>query len=177
MSGHVLVVERDNRIRDAICMFLGRAGIQSYSVASNRSAWVHLTLRPDLVLVDLAIPNEDGMELLREMKEINLPMKVAVIAPDHQTYSLQEIASLHPDAIFGSPLDFDDFSAWLVEQFAESQPGADAEDNKISRDAHHHTIDLRDLNYSLPERVRVPSAVFNRPKLENLAKREHPLVG
>jgi two-component system alkaline phosphatase synthesis response regulator PhoP len=67
--GTVLVVEDDRDLRDLIRRYLERAG---HAVLSTGSGAEGLTLladtAPDLVVLDLGLPDVDGLEVLREAR-------------------------------------------------------------------------------------------------------------
>lgn len=63
----VLVVEDERDIRDVLRRYLERAGFAVLTAATGAEA-LHLldTAPPDLVLLDLGLPDIDGLEVLRE---------------------------------------------------------------------------------------------------------------
>ncbi len=66
---HVLVVDDDARIRDALSMFLTRAGARvrtAGSVAAAHTAIAHEP--PDVVVCDIAMPGEDGYAFVRGVR-------------------------------------------------------------------------------------------------------------
>lgn len=65
--GTVLVVEDDRDIRDLVRRYLERAGHAVLSTGSGVEGLKLLTqATPDLVVLDLGLPDLDGLELLRE---------------------------------------------------------------------------------------------------------------
>jgi PAS domain S-box-containing protein len=68
-SRKVLVVEDHDDARELVASVLGAAGAEVISAASTREALDYLTCTtPDVVLVDLGLPGEDGYELLRRIR-------------------------------------------------------------------------------------------------------------
>jgi CheY-like chemotaxis protein len=69
------------------------------------------SLRPDIVILDLNLPNEDGREVLREIKEDsdlkNIP--VVVLTTSNAEKDILEVYGLHANAYVTKSLDFDQF--------------------------------------------------------------------
>jgi CheY-like chemotaxis protein len=67
--------------------------------------------RPDIILLDLNLPNKDGREVLREIKEddnlLNIP--VIVLTTSNAEKDVLGAYGLHPNAYITKPLDFDQF--------------------------------------------------------------------
>ena len=67
---HVLVVDDDDRIRDLLARYLGRAGYRVSSAASAEEARAKMAgLEYDLLVLDVMMPGEDGMELTASLRE------------------------------------------------------------------------------------------------------------
>lgn len=66
----ILIVEDDARILDTICIFLRDAGYSVEGVTSGAGAFAALRANaPDLLILDLGLPDLDGMEVLRQVRE------------------------------------------------------------------------------------------------------------
>jgi DNA-binding NarL/FixJ family response regulator len=76
-----------------------------------------LAQHPAAIVLDLSLPDGDGIELLRAVRETGCRSKVAVLSSGASSTSLAELTALQPDAIFGKPLDFEDFAEWLAANF------------------------------------------------------------
>jgi len=118
MARHVLVVEHDDRIRDTICKFLERAGIENHSTSSAQGALADLPRLPSLIVLDVALPDQHGIEVLRAVREFRLAIDVAVIASCSDLPALEALGALQPDAILGKPFDFQDFAEWLSARYS-----------------------------------------------------------
>jgi CheY-like chemotaxis protein len=67
----VLVVDDDPDIRDLLATALGLCGAAVLSAASARQALAFLdTVVPDALISDLAMPGEDGLWLVSEMRKL-----------------------------------------------------------------------------------------------------------
>ena len=119
-----LVVEDDPWIRLLLRDLLTDAG---YAVleASNGSAALRLAQRqpPALVLLDLVLPEQSGLELLTELKSTRATAHVPVIAVSARTDLLARAAEL-ADAVVAKPFDIEELLARISAARRRSCPGA-----------------------------------------------------
>ena len=118
-----LVVEYDPWIRMLLRDLLTDEG---YAVleASNGSAALRLAQRqpPALVLLDLVLPEQSGLELLTELKSTRATAHVPVIAVSARTDLLARAAEL-ADAVVAKPFDIEELLA-KISAARRSCPGA-----------------------------------------------------
>ena len=78
LTRQVLVVEDDETVRDLVVRNLERSGFASEAVGTGSAAREHLrSTRYDLVMLDLVLPDADGLDLLAEIRETsNVPVIV-----------------------------------------------------------------------------------------------------
>jgi two-component system response regulator MprA len=70
MDGRLLVVEDDPQVRGMLVRALGYEGFHVRGAADASAAFAALRAeRPDLVLLDLLLPDLDGMEVCRRLRE------------------------------------------------------------------------------------------------------------
>ena len=84
MANHVLLVEDNELARDAMMLLLQHTGHQ-VSVAGSvaEALMVARRERPDLLLLDLTLPDGDGLEIVRELLLLdNPPTFVALTGHD-----------------------------------------------------------------------------------------------
>jgi DNA-binding response OmpR family regulator len=76
---HILVVEDDPRVRSALVRALSERGYATSSASTGMSGLeVAVAERPDLVVVDLGLPDIDGYEVLRMLRAVSqVPVVVA----------------------------------------------------------------------------------------------------
>jgi two-component system, OmpR family, response regulator len=66
----VLVVDDDPRIRELVRIFLEREGLDVHEASDGLEALTKLeTVRADLVILDVMMPNMDGWELCRRLRQ------------------------------------------------------------------------------------------------------------
>jgi two-component system, OmpR family, response regulator len=66
---HVLVVDDDAEIRDLLREYLEKNGYRVTTVADGKGMWTALEPgRPDIVVLDLMLPGDDGLTLCRKLR-------------------------------------------------------------------------------------------------------------
>src|SRR6266496_2540738 len=66
---NILIVDDDPNIRELVRVFLRNEGFEIYEAADGLAALAMLdTLKADLVILDVMMPNMDGWELCRELR-------------------------------------------------------------------------------------------------------------
>ena len=69
-SAKVLVVDDEPAIGEVVCRYLRRAGYDTAIAASGREALVQAQASsPDLVVLDLMLPDIDGLEVMRRLRK------------------------------------------------------------------------------------------------------------
>lgn len=93
----ILVVEDDDGFRELICEILGSHGYAVLSATDGKEAVTLATKnKPDLILLDLAMPQIDGWDVLRALRVNNLLDKsrvcilTGVESPEKMNYALQQ---------------------------------------------------------------------------------------
>jgi two-component system, OmpR family, response regulator len=77
MVHHVLVVDDDPATRDVIASYLEGQGFRVTPVADGRNMARILAERPvDLIILDLKLSNEDGLDLMRGLRDGEVPIIV-----------------------------------------------------------------------------------------------------
>jgi two-component system OmpR family response regulator len=69
MHHTVLVVEDDPSTRHVLAGSLESAGIDSLLAENGASMWRLLAENPDLIILDLSLPDADGLEILRRLRQ------------------------------------------------------------------------------------------------------------
>ncbi len=77
----ILVVEDDPQIRTMLKRMLEEAGYQVSLAGNGRQAIEIFLLQPaDLVITDILMPDKDGLETIREMREAHPKLKMIAIS-------------------------------------------------------------------------------------------------
>ena len=109
----VLVVEDDLDSYQALSKILKHVGYDTVSASTLAAAVNLLSSEPRFVVLDLLLPDGNGKELLRQIRERRLPIKVAVLTGASDPQLLDDVRQLGPDALFAKPLDVPRLLAWL----------------------------------------------------------------
>lgn len=73
---HVLMIEDDSRLADMVAEYLGRSGYVVHhapDAATGLAALQRPSTRPDVVLLDLMLPDMDGLEVCRRIRGLDTP--------------------------------------------------------------------------------------------------------
>lgn len=89
ISSLVLVVEDDGEIALLLEKYLARAGYRTIKASTGQTALKHLRmLRPDLVLLDVGLPDIDGFDLLAKIRGSSVVPVIFLSAMDDSTDKL-----------------------------------------------------------------------------------------
>ena len=65
-----VVADDDRDVRDLLCGLLRRWGFEVHAAVDGHDAWEQVSaLRPDVVLLDVAMPHANGLSVLRKIKD------------------------------------------------------------------------------------------------------------
>jgi two-component system copper resistance phosphate regulon response regulator CusR len=79
-SHRILVVEDEQKISDAIADGLRAAGYEVVTAPTSEEAFFILhNLRPSLIVLDLGLPRRGGMELLQQIRNMNILTPVLIL--------------------------------------------------------------------------------------------------
>jgi len=99
----ILVVEDEPEIRRFLRSSLGAEGFRVIeSPTAERGAIDAGTHRPDLAIVDLALPDYDGRELIKQIREWS-PMPIVVLSARHQEQTKIEALDAGADDYLTKP--------------------------------------------------------------------------
>jgi two-component system, NarL family, response regulator DesR len=113
MANRILVVEDERNTRRALVALFAKLGLIPLEAANATEAIERLNRETDIICLDLMLPDRSGVEVLQYVRQQKLSAKVAVISGANEPSLLAQVTALRPDAIFGKPLDLEDFLDWL----------------------------------------------------------------
>ena len=109
-----LLVEDDPDTCEALTRILTRRGYEVDCATSVRQALSKLQAAPDSIVLDLMLPDGNGIELLRHVRELGLPVRIAVATGAGDTDLMSDAILLRPDAFFTKPIDATELVSWLA---------------------------------------------------------------
>lgn len=83
MTRRILIIEDDNQIRNFNCFAVENMGLEYTAAANGAEATAKLlSERVDLILLDLGLPDMDGMEIIKKVREWSEMPIIVVSARD-----------------------------------------------------------------------------------------------
>lgn len=104
----LLLVEDDWRTHDALRKILGRLGWEVQSAMTVSGGLALLSLNPDAIILDMMLPDGDGLVVLQKARADHPSTRVAVTTGIEDSQRLDEIRNLKPDALLRKPLELSD---------------------------------------------------------------------
>ncbi len=103
---HVLIVDDDPRIRDALALLLGRAGAVVETAASAAEAREQVTRHvPQAIVCDIAMAEEDGYTFIRRLRETGCFVPAIAVTAHARDVDAKHAVAAGFDAHFAKPLD------------------------------------------------------------------------
>jgi two-component system OmpR family response regulator len=110
----ILIVEDDADSCEVLCRLLERSGYETDCAGTLGEAVKILRRRPDFVILDLKLPDGDGLALLTGLRESgDASTKVAIVTGAGDDRLVADAVLARPDAFFTKPLDPSDILSWL----------------------------------------------------------------
>lgn len=91
----ILIVEDDDRVADALETFLRRSGYATKRVADGGTALEALGAETETVLLDLGLPDMDGLDVCRRIRDVS---SVPIIIATARSEIEERIKGLHAGA-------------------------------------------------------------------------------
>jgi DNA-binding response OmpR family regulator len=104
----VLLVEDDWRTHNALRKILSKLGWDVQSAMTVSGGLSLVDQHPDAMILDLMLPDGDGVAVLRKARDVSPSTRIAVTTGVEDRMRLEEIQNLQPDALLRKPLELDD---------------------------------------------------------------------
>ena len=69
---------------------------------------------PEVIILDLMLPDGDGADLLRQVKSLNLGSRVVVTTGVSDQDRLKDVQALTPSGLLQKPVDFQQLDTYMV---------------------------------------------------------------
>lgn len=105
----VILVDDDNDTREVFCEFLSLKGVNILGTGKNGKECYELftKLKPDVVLLDVMMPEYDGFYALKNIRNVNPTAKVIMITADKTNETLNRLNQLAATCIVYKPYEID----------------------------------------------------------------------
>jgi CheY-like chemotaxis protein len=114
----ILVIEDNPNNMMLVVAVLARAGLRSAQASSAEEARLLIeTLTPDIILMDIQLPGEDGLSLTRELKTNPSTAHIPIIALTAHAMQGDEAQALTAgcDAYVAKPIDTRTFATFVTQ--------------------------------------------------------------
>lgn len=116
----LLIVDDQVGIRVLLLEVFATEGYETFQAANGRAALdIARTHSPDLVLLDMKIPGMDGLEILKQIKEIDRSIKVIMMTAYGELDMIKEATDLGALMHFTKPFDIDEMRLAVNVQLGE----------------------------------------------------------
>jgi len=125
---HILCIEDEPEMIDLIRLILGRRGFEVEGAAGGKEGLekIHEKI-PDLVLLDLMMPDMDGWEVYQQMKADEKTKDIPVIVVTAKAQSIDKVLGLHiakVDDYIAKPFSPQELLNSVDKVFGEKDPSA-----------------------------------------------------
>ena len=105
-TGTVLVVDDEKLVREVCGEYLKGMGLQTLSAADGREAVTVFKQHADnitLIILDLSMPNMDGVATLHELRQLQPDLKVIIISGHDKQTTAKNFINDQPDGFIQKP--------------------------------------------------------------------------
>lgn len=179
----ILIAEDEPEIADILAAYLARSGLRSVHAADGREALeLHLSLKPDLVLLDVQMPHVDGWKALSEIRHRGDTPVIMLTALDQDIDKLMGLR-IGADDYVVKPFNPAEVVARTLAVLRRSRSDAGRRDQRVLRvapfqidlDNHEATVQVGKQRHVLAltltefkllaQLARAPKRVFSRAEL------------
>src|SRR3989344_4750935 len=110
----ILLVEDEQKLATAIARGLGLEGYTVDTIADGKKALTRISLHRtdyDLIILDLMLPSMDGLEICRQVREMNITIPILVLTARAETDSKVKLLLSGADDYLVKPFSFVELNA------------------------------------------------------------------
>jgi DNA-binding response OmpR family regulator len=139
----ILIIEDDRKMSAALVSGLEAAGYEVVAASSAEEGFflVH-TLQPDLLLLDLTLPQRNGLDVLRQIRKEGMDLRVLILTSHNTVEDRVEGLKTGADDYLGKPFSFPELTARidaLLRRFLTSSPSSFTAVGDLSIDTRNRT--------------------------------------
>jgi len=151
----ILLVEDDVSLASGLVTSLSREGFTVNHIEGGLHALVTIdTEKPDIVILDLGLPDIDGLEVLRQIRERDRELPVLVLTARSSIDDKVEGLDLGADDYLAKPFDMAELLARLrvLERRLSSQKQADIVIGDVTMETKHQMVRVNEVIIDLARR-------------------------
>ncbi len=115
----ILVVDDESEVLEFMQRFLARRGLQTIGVQAGRRAFsVYKQERPDLVFLDITMPDADGVTILKKIKEFDFQAQVIMLTSKTSQQARKEAERIGALDYLTKPIELSQIDAIIRRLFA-----------------------------------------------------------
>ncbi|MDD5464922.1 MAG: response regulator [Candidatus Omnitrophica bacterium] len=119
---NVLVVDDEIEVVNLFSIFLKRLGLNVEKATCGQEALELFNRhKPEWVFLDIKMPDIDGLDLLRKMKEINISIKAIMISAGEDSSNQNEARALGASDYLIKPIDLDEMHRIIKKYIPEQK--------------------------------------------------------
>jgi DNA-binding response OmpR family regulator len=175
---HILLVEDDLSLAASLTTALSREGFTTNHVASGKAALLAAeTEPPQLVILDLGLPDMDGLDVLKQLHQGKKPLLVLVLTARNTTEDKVSGLNLGADDYLAKPFEMSELFARLraLERRTTLQQTTDISIGPVILDTVKYKVSVDGNEIELTRRefmllkalMENPGRVLSRNKLES----------
>jgi DNA-binding response OmpR family regulator len=108
----ILIIEDDKKMSDALASGLQAAGYEVLTAASAEEGFFLVHSRsPDLLLLDLTLPQRNGLDILKQLRQDGVDMRVLILTSHNTVEDRVAGLSTGADDYLGKPFSFPELLA------------------------------------------------------------------
>jgi len=139
----ILIIEDDRKMSAALVSGLEAAGYEVVAASSAEEGFflVH-SLRPDLLLLDLTLPQRNGLDVLRQIRKEGMDLRVLILTSHNSVEDRVEGLKTGADDYLGKPFSFPELTARidaLLRRFLTPSPSSFVVVGDLSINARNRT--------------------------------------
>nr|WP_231641600.1 response regulator transcription factor [Nocardia sp. NRRL S-836] len=142
--GRLLIVEDEPSIRELLCASLRFAGFTVSSAATGGEALTAATRdRPDLVLLDVMLPDRDGFEVVRRLRAAGVRVPVLYLTARDSADDRITGLTIGGDGYITKPFSLEEVVARVTAVLRRTRPGIESEQlscGDLTLDVESHTV-------------------------------------
>jgi len=176
----LLLVEDDQQLSQSLAKALKRESFSLQTVATGREAVVSVEFDDiDIVILDLGLPDMDGLEVLKQIKKLKASCRVLVLTARDQLTDKVKGLDLGADDYLVKPFEYDELSARIrvLERYLTHREQSQLQVDELILDPSAHVAFLsgNDLELSKKEYMLLKALMESMGRIQSKENLESKL--